>query len=274
MLDPDFVVADVGSGTGKSSILMLPHVKKTVGVEPNDAMRAEAERLLSGQSKFESQTGTANETGLQSQSFDMVVVGHAFHWFDPEKTKAEFSRILRPNRPVVLLWNKRHHEASNFMRAFRDFIKEFSHKDWPEDYVSDERVFDRFYDGSWDKAIFKNEQTFDFEGLKGFYLSTSYSFAEGHPRHAEALEALENLYRRFEYDGQVVMSYKTVMYYGLFNTRPVAIWKKTVFHLLRIPAFFMYQFLQTAMFFKMALRKLKRKLKGEKGPDPNGSIPF
>ena len=37
----------------------------------------------------------------------MVTAGQAFHWFDREKERQEFVRILKPGGWVVLVWNDR-----------------------------------------------------------------------------------------------------------------------------------------------------------------------
>lgn len=262
LLDKDFVVADVGSGTGKSSVLFLPHVKQVIGIEPNDKMRELSEGLVGKNFGFSTIKATAEDTTLADASADLVLVGHAFHWFDSKQAKLEFSRILKKERPVVLVWNKRHHDASNFMLAYNDFIAKFSLKDWPNYYENwDANVFNKFYDFGWYQATFRNEQEMDWEGLKGFYLSAAYAFSEEHPEHRQAIQALFELFERFQHNGIVKFVYKTEMIYGLFNRKEFALWKKTVFHLLRIPAFFMYGFIQFGLFTKSMFKKLVSKLK-------------
>lgn len=262
MIASDFEVVDIASGTGKSSVLMLPHVKKVYGVEPNDEMRGIAETYLSDNEKFVSIKGTAENTTLPVNIADMIVVGHAFHWFDPEKTKEEFKRIAKQNAPTMLVWNKRHHEASNFMRAYNDFIETYSHKNWPDYYKFwDTKVFDNFFEGSWDLATFKNEQYLDWDGLRGYYLSASYAFDDEHPLHKTALDELKLIFNKFEYNGVVIMAYKTEVILGQVNKKQIPLWKKTIYHLLRIPAFFIYGFLRTGLFFKSLFKKLGTKLR-------------
>src|ERR1700748_374421 len=87
---PSWVVADIGSGTGISSELFLTHGYTVYAVEPNVDMRAKAEELLKDPGKFISVNGTAEATGLASESIDLIIAGQAFHWFDPAKTRTEF----------------------------------------------------------------------------------------------------------------------------------------------------------------------------------------
>src|SRR5437868_14790714 len=66
------VVADVGSGTGILSELLLREGCAVIRVEPNEAMRAAAEKLLQDYPKFKSVNGTAEATTLADASVDFV----------------------------------------------------------------------------------------------------------------------------------------------------------------------------------------------------------
>src|ERR1700744_2038625 len=87
---PDWVVADIGSGTGISTELFLTAGNHVCAGEPNPDMRTKAEELLSGYPGFASIDGTAEATGLPEASVDLIVAGQAFHWFEPAATRREF----------------------------------------------------------------------------------------------------------------------------------------------------------------------------------------
>src|SRR5579885_3110804 len=95
-LTPTAVVADVGSGTGISAKLFLRNGNLVLGVEPNREMREAAERLLSDYPHFTSVAGTAEATTLPDRSVDYAVAAQAFHWFDHDRARHEFARILHP----------------------------------------------------------------------------------------------------------------------------------------------------------------------------------
>src|SRR5262245_48050038 len=103
-LSNDSIFADIGSGTGISTELLLQRGYAVYGVEPNPDMREAAERLLSGYPRFYSQNGTAEATNLPNSSIDCIVAAQAFHWFTREPAHTEWQRILKPGGWVVLIW--------------------------------------------------------------------------------------------------------------------------------------------------------------------------
>jgi ubiquinone/menaquinone biosynthesis C-methylase UbiE len=97
------VIADIGSGTGLSAELFLQNGNPVFGVEPNLAMRQAAEQHLKNYPHFYSVDGTAEATTLPNKSVDYAVAAQAFHWFNPQLARQEFSRILQPGGWVVLI---------------------------------------------------------------------------------------------------------------------------------------------------------------------------
>ncbi len=96
-ITPEWVVADIGSGTGILSQAFLRLGCRVCAVEPNAAMRREAECMLNGNPLFQSLAGTAESVPLPDASVDLITVGQAVHWFDSYRSRQEFDRILKPN---------------------------------------------------------------------------------------------------------------------------------------------------------------------------------
>ena len=71
-LEPNHVVADIASGTGIWSRMLLENGNCVFGVEPNAEMRGAGERLLARFPKFISSAGTAEATTLADQRVDLV----------------------------------------------------------------------------------------------------------------------------------------------------------------------------------------------------------
>jgi SAM-dependent methyltransferase len=206
-------VADIGSGPGKLSRLFLNNDNLVYGVEPNDEMREAGERLLKDYINFISINATAEFTALADKSVDLIVSGQAFHWFDTDKAKVEFQRIIKPGGYVVLLWNKRDIDASPLMQEYDMLVREFCPEYIPEDGI-DESVLNRFYGvKNFRRANFKNLQTFDFAGLKGRLLSASYAPAEGNSN-KEMLKKLKEIFDKHNKDSKIYFVYNTKVYFG------------------------------------------------------------
>jgi len=121
-LTPAHVVADIASGPGNWTRLLLENGNRVVGVEPNAEMRQAGERLLASFPKFTSVAGTAEATTLGDESLDFVSAAQAGHWFDRGKARREFVRILKPRGWLVLLWNERVTDSTAFLREYEELL--------------------------------------------------------------------------------------------------------------------------------------------------------
>lgn len=211
----DFIVADIGSGTGILSELFLNNRNKVFGVEPNQPMRNKAEELLKDNSLFISVDGTAEQTNLQTASIDLTTAAQAFHWFDAEKTKREFQRILKPNRFCCLIWNERLNN-SDFLKAYEQLLKDFSTDYTKVDHknIDDKKIESFFAPNKVIRQSFNNKQVFDYDGLKGRLLSSSYAPDEHHPKHIAMIDELKKIFEAFNKNGAVEFLYETKVYLG------------------------------------------------------------
>jgi SAM-dependent methyltransferase len=210
------VVADVGSGTGILSEMFLKLGNEVFGVEPNDEMREAAERILAGFPRFRSVASSAESTGLPAKSVDLVAAAQAFHWFDRNKAKEEFSRILRPPGRVVLIWNDRKTVGSPFSERYEALLREFGTDYETVDHKNiDWDALDEFFSPNpWKTFSLPNRQELDFEGLRGRFLSSSYVPAAGEARHEAMLEELSRLFEQTGSRGLVRMEYETKIHVG------------------------------------------------------------
>lgn len=208
-------VADIGSGTGILSKLFLENGNTVYAIEPNEAMRQAAENLLKGYSQFISINGTAEQTGLENGSMDMIVAGQAFHWFDPIKTKIEFQRIAKPDTLVVLIWNERQ-AKSDFEKAYEALLIQYAtdYKEVKHTNITAEKIASFYHPQSSTHITFYNEQIFDFDGLRGRLLSSSYVPNTGHPSYGEMFFELQQLFEKYRHNNQVKIEYETSMYVG------------------------------------------------------------
>ena len=98
-------IADVGAGTGILTAMLIAGGYRVVAVEPNAAMRGRCDRRLGHHLSYRSAAATAEDTGLPDSSVDAITVGQALHWFDLDRARREFKRILRPGGALLFLWN-------------------------------------------------------------------------------------------------------------------------------------------------------------------------
>jgi SAM-dependent methyltransferase len=124
-LGPDSVVADIASGTGLFTHLLLEQGCQVFGVEPNAEMRHAGEQFLAPCSRFHSVAGTAEATTLAEHCVDMVTAAQAAHWFERVKTRQEFVRILKPGGWLVLLWNERRTDSTPFLREYEQLLRTY-----------------------------------------------------------------------------------------------------------------------------------------------------
>jgi len=214
-LIPGHSVADIASGTGLWTRMLLENGNRVFGVEPNAEMREAGERLLASFPRFTSVAGTAENTSLPDQSMDFVTAAQAAHWFDRKKARREFVRILKPGGWLVLLWNERVIDATEFLRGYEQLLLTYG-TDYEE--VRHERttaaVNEFFHPASYQERTFAMRQEFDYDGLEGRLLSSSYAPGPGHPNHAPMLCELRRIYDACAVEGRVAFEYKTRLYLG------------------------------------------------------------
>ena len=215
-LNPDQVIADVGCGTGLLAKILLENGNRVIGVEPNDEMREAGEQFLSSFAKFSMVAGTAEATTLADHCADFVVAGQAFHWFQPQPTRREFARIVKPEGWIVLIWHDRDLESTPFLRAYENFLQRYAtdYSTVAHNKVVNYGVLERFYSPNEMRMIAQQtQQRFDLNGLRGRLLSSSYAPREG-PRAEAMLKELPPLFAKYAKDGQVTFEYWTRIYYG------------------------------------------------------------
>jgi SAM-dependent methyltransferase len=217
-LTRDSIIADVGSGTGFLSQLFLTNGNRVFGVEPNAEMRAAGERLLADYPNFASIDAAAEATTLPNSSVDFVTAGQAFHWFDRQKTRREFQRILKIRGWVVIVWNTFPTGRSALVKGYDDVLVRYG-TDYREvaKEIEDSGIEKFFPAGECKRARFDFQQTFDWEGFKGRLLSASYAPNADSPDYEPMLRDLRQVFDSHQKDGTVVFDYDTVIYYGRFE---------------------------------------------------------
>jgi len=209
------IIADVGSGTGKLSEFFFLNGNPLFAIEPNAAMRSAAERSLTDYKTLVSIHGAAERTGLQPESVDFITAGQAFHWFDQEKTRKEFARILKPGGWVVIIWNERRLDSTSFLRDYEDLLLRYGtdYQKVRHENVAGE-IAQFFAPDTFRLKSLENLQRFDLESLKGRLCSASYTPEPGHPNFELMLSKLKEIFDLNNNAGAVTFEYDTRVYYG------------------------------------------------------------
>lgn len=210
------IVADLGSGTGIFTRLLLESGARVHAVEPNDEMRAAAERELGANPRFASVRGRAEATTLPPASIDLATAAQAFHWFDVEATRRELVRIVKPGKHVALVWNDRDVKSTAFLRDFEALLVAHCPK-YPELQGKADATakFDAVFGaGRWQRTMLPNDQRLDREGLVARVMSASYAPKTGTREHDAIVLALGALHDRYAEGGTVRIAYGTVVVHG------------------------------------------------------------
>ncbi len=210
------VIADIGSGTGIFTKLLLDKGYKVYAVEPNVDMQEAARQYLGYNQDFIPTAGSAEATTLPSSSVDLIVCAQAFHWFNNQKTRAEFERILKDDGYAALIWNNRLADADDFATAYENILEQDS-----VDYnkvnhrnISDIDFKAFFKDGKYKTVKFPNVQVFNEDGLLGRAFSSSYVPAEGTDDGEKFRQLLKDIFAKYNQFGKVSFHYQTEVYLG------------------------------------------------------------
>ncbi len=218
-LRPEHVVADIGSGTGIFSRLLLDNGNMVFGIEPNREMREAAEHSLEAYTGFKSMSATAEATTLPDATVDFVTCAQAFHWFEPMRARRELSRVLKRGGQAILVWNIRLETGAAFYEEYEALLRNHC-----PDYIetrhgggglANPEALARFF-GARQPRFFScaNKQVFDLAGLEGRLLSSSYAPRPGHPAHEPMMRDLSELFGRHERNGRVSFEYETKAFSG------------------------------------------------------------
>jgi SAM-dependent methyltransferase len=214
-LRPSHLVADIASGTGIFTRLLLENGNPVFAVEPNVKMRDAGVRQLEDFPRLVSVAGTAEATTLQAASVDFVTAAQAAHWFDLPRTRAEFVRILKPGGWCALIWNERETSSTPFLRDYEELLLTYG-TDYNE--IRHERttgmIHQFFAPARYEERVFPMQQQFNYPGLAGRLWSSSYAPLEGHPNYAPMMKDLERIYRAHSENDTVAFEYKTRVFYG------------------------------------------------------------
>ncbi len=214
-LNSNSLVADIGAGTGIFSRQLAALAGCVYAIEPNRNMRLACERLCSAFPAVRTMDGSAENTGLPDSSVDLITSAQAFHWFDREKCRIEFSRVLKADGRVILVWNSRD-AGSELIRQndalCRKLCPDFS--GFSGNYDANREVADFFKAESCDHKVFENDRVLTLDEFIGSSLSASYAPVPADANYRLFVDELRDLFARYSRDGRLRIPMHTYCYSG------------------------------------------------------------
>jgi SAM-dependent methyltransferase len=220
-LRPEWTVADVGAGTGMLSDVFLAGGNRVIAVEPNAEMRQACAELHEGNPRLTLMDGTAEATGLEAASAEMVSVGRAFHWFDVEPAMQEFWRVLKPGGWVVVITFGRAEDRRDENVAYEELLVPYTARGLGTrvQYAKYERLKDFFAEGEFRHKEVPGEIQLGWDELRGLTLSRSHTPLPEAPEFGAFEEALRSYFARYEKNGRVTLDTRYWISAGRFGRR-------------------------------------------------------
>ena len=213
--DTHAIIADIGSGTGISAEMFLANGNTVYAVEPNKDMREAADRILAHYPGYVSVDGSSEASQVLDHSIDLILAAQAFHWFDRAAFRQECQRIGRVGAHCLLIWNERKVE-SDFEKAYEELLLRYATDYSTIDHrnIKADDIDTFFAPNEVISTILFNEQIFDYEGVKGRLLSSSYAPNVGEANYGPMIANLCEIFDLHQQDGKVRFAYDCNLFLG------------------------------------------------------------
>jgi len=104
LLPPDWIVADLGCGTGSLAAALAPEVACVIGVDQSAHMLRSARRRTAKLGNVELRRGALEALPLDDASCDAALLVLSLGWVaDPPRALAEAARVVRPGGRLALV---------------------------------------------------------------------------------------------------------------------------------------------------------------------------
>ena len=104
LLDPSWVVGDLGCGTGQTSAALAPFVSQVIAVDESSAMLGAARKRLDTRDNMDLRSGRLEDLPIDDAALDAAVLSLVLHFVvDPPLVLAEAARVLRPGGRLLIV---------------------------------------------------------------------------------------------------------------------------------------------------------------------------
>ena len=115
---------DCATGSGQAAEDLSQHFDRVIATDISDSLLSHAKE----NQRIEFRTAPAEESGIASESIDLVTVAQAIHWFEFDKFWEEVDRVLKPNGVLAYwgyLWPQVDDQIDAFLVRFREKIEDY-----------------------------------------------------------------------------------------------------------------------------------------------------
>lgn len=217
-LDRTSEVADVGTGTGRIALELAKYVRVVYAIDTAAAMleRLSENARIEGLANVRTLEVSADSTGLPKESLDMTVMAQSFHWVDQGPALSEMHRILRPQRPLVVMWNQVTNTSDPYYQNITSLIAEHNPRyRGGADIVSTEfqpTIEESGLFGEVDRYTFPFQRQYSPEEYLGYLLSKSYvGVGISQDRLPSFIETVHGFLKDSFPHGKITENYETVL---------------------------------------------------------------
>ena len=158
-------VLELGAGTGKLTTTLVELGHDVFATDPDEAM---LDILSARLPDVRATVGSAEQLPVPDASYDVVVAGQAYHWFDLDRALPEIARVLKPGGRLALVWNLRDERIPWVKRLGRLLGQQDSERDDLPAGIDDTGWFSAI-----DEKVFRHWQIVDRESVQDLVLSRS-----------------------------------------------------------------------------------------------------
>lgn len=118
---------DCATGSGQVTNDLSAYFDRVIATDISDSLLSHTKKI----ENVEFRCAPAEESGIDSDSLNLITVAQAIHWFDLQAFWKEAERVLKPNGILAYwgyLWPAVDHRVDALLEKFRESIASY----WPE----------------------------------------------------------------------------------------------------------------------------------------------